>query len=266
LDEQSGFRRQNRTVPHILVGGVPTAVIGREGLAQAMVEDCLTARQTDAPPKLVFSTNGQAVSMARRHPPTAQAYEEADIVHADGAAIVAASRLLTQRKIPERAATTDFIHDAATAAVRHGLRFYLLGSTKEVNESAVCALADLHPGIEIVGNHHGYFSTVEEEGLCEEINRARPDVVWVGLGKPKEMLFCLRNRHRIRCGWLITCGGCFNFLAGDYRRAPLWMQRAGLEWLHRMATGPRPLIWRYLTTNPHAVYLLATRTRDALVA
>ena len=83
--------------------------------------------------------------------------------------------------------------------------------------------------------------------------------MWVGLGKPKEQLFCLRNRSALHATWAITCGGCFSFVTGDYRRAPRWMQHAGIEWLFRAMTNPK-LLWRYATTNPHAALLLATKT------
>ena len=63
-------------------------------------------------------------------------------------------------------------------------------------------------------------------------------------------------RKRIKAGWLITCGGCFNFITGHYRRAPKWMQDANLEWLHRLATNPKKLFWRYLITTPHAMLIV----------
>jgi len=66
----------------------------------------------------------------------------------------------------------------------------------------------------------------------------------------------VRNRHRIKAGWIVTCGGLFNYITGDYPRAPMWMQKSGLEWLHRMATRPKELAWRYITTNPHALWLI----------
>ena len=190
---------------------------------------------------------------------------QADIIHADGEVIVTASRWLTKAPIPERTATTDFIHSAAAAGQAPGLRFYLLGSTEDVNAAAARRLLALYPGIVIAGRQHGYFRDEEAAAICDQINATNPDVVWVGLGKPREQVFCVDNRHRIQAGWIITCGGCFNFLSGGYKRAPQWMQRTGLEWLHRMFSGPRYLIWRYLVTNPHALYLIATRTRRAAV-
>ncbi len=210
---------------------------------------------------MVFSTNGHTLSLAAVDPEFRDDLLKADIIHADGGVIVAASRL-TQAPIPERTATTDFIHHAGAAAARAGgLRFFLLGSSDEINRVAGEKLMALYPGVEIAGRQHGYFSVDEEADICARINESGADVIWIGLGKPLEQRFCIRNRSRLRAGWIITCGGCFHYLTGDYRRAPIWMQRIGLEWLHRMVFGPKYLILRYLITNPHALWLIATRTR-----
>ena len=66
-----------------------------------------------------------------------------------------------------------------------------------------------------------------------------PDVIWVGLSVPLEYEFAVRNRGRLKAGWLVTCGGCFNFITGAYKRAPRWMQAIGLEWLHRLCREPK---------------------------
>jgi N-acetylglucosaminyldiphosphoundecaprenol N-acetyl-beta-D-mannosaminyltransferase len=249
-----------------MIGGIPTAIVSGGQLADLMVAACLRQRlDPSRSATIVFSSNGQAVSMAGSDRRFRAQLLQADIIHADGEVIVAASRLLTRTPIPERTATTDFIHAAAAAGQAPGLRFYLLGSTEDVNAAAARRLLALYPGITIAGRHHGYFPDGDEAAICEQINASNADVVWVGLGKPREQAFCVENRHRIQAGWIITCGGCFNFLSGSYTRAPQWMQRTGLEWLHRMFSGPRYLIWRYLITNPHALYLIATRTRRALI-
>lgn len=150
----------------------------------------------------------------------------------------------------------------AEAASQHGLNFYLLGATEEVNRQCEEKLRITYPRLNVVGRRNGYFNKDEEEGICAAINEAQADIVWVGLGKPKEQLFCVKNRNRLKVAWLVTCGGCYNFITGHYSRAPRWMQNIHLEWLHRMLTNPRELFWRYLTTNPHALYLIATRTND----
>jgi N-acetylglucosaminyldiphosphoundecaprenol N-acetyl-beta-D-mannosaminyltransferase len=248
----------------VVVGGLPIVCASREALAARMVEDCLAARRTGlGAAKLIFAANGHSLSRAATDSEFRRHMEAADLIHADGQPLVFASRWLTGVRIPERSATTDFIHDAAKAAVRAGLRFYLLGATEDVNKRCFEVLQEMCPGLQIVGRRDGYFTHDEEAAVCDEINRAGPDVVWVGMGVPLEDAFCIRNKHRLQAGWLVTCGGCFNFVSGDYARAPGWMQAAGLEWLHRLACEPRRLFRRYLFTNTHALLLIVTRTPNA---
>lgn len=206
-------------------------------------------------PVVVADSNGQAISLYAVDPDYAAAIDRCHIVHADGQFVVWLSRLAGGKAIPERTATTDFVHAAARAAVEHDLGFFLLGGSEEINLRAAEALTTAYPALRIAGRHHGYFAEADEADLARRINDSGADVLWVGLGKPKEQMFAVRNRDRLSCGWIVTCGGCFHFLAGDYRRAPGWMQRLGVEWLHRMATGPRYLMTRYLVTIPHALWL-----------
>jgi N-acetylglucosaminyldiphosphoundecaprenol N-acetyl-beta-D-mannosaminyltransferase len=256
----------NRRYREVMVGGLKTACLSRDGLMALMVEQCLAKRMTPAlAPKLVFAVNGHTLSLAATDEKFRQHNEAADIIHADGQSIIFASKVLTETPIPERSATTDFFHDAAIAAREHGLRFYLLGATEEVNAQCADVMRTLYPGLEIVGRRHGYFGREDEAAICDEINRADADIVWVGMGIPLEQGFCARNKHRLDAGWIVTAGGCFNYVTGHYRRAPEWMQVAGLEWLHRIWREPRRLFWRYAITNPHALFLLLTRTSSAQV-
>jgi len=135
-----------------------------------------------------------------------------------------------------------------------------LGATEEANADAARILAETYPGLQIVGRRHGYFSRDEEEEICDEINLTLPDVIWVGLSVPLEYEFAVRNKARLSAGWLVTCGGCYNFITGACARAPRWMQASGLEWLFRLIKEPRRLFWRYAVTNPLAIFLLLTRT------
>ncbi len=242
----------------VIIGGVKTACLSRAGLQALMVEDC---KSPHAAPKLVFSVNGNSIARAAVDPAFRRAYEAADLVHADGQPVVIASKLLTKTPIPERSATTDYFHDAARAAAAHGLSFYLLGASESVNARCAAEMQRLYPGLRIAGRRNGYFARADEAAICEEINASRADIVWVGLGVPLEQSFCVRNKQRLNAGWLITCGGCFNFVTGDYARAPNWMQKSGLEWLYRVLREPRRLFWRYAITNPRAIWLILTRSR-----
>jgi N-acetylglucosaminyldiphosphoundecaprenol N-acetyl-beta-D-mannosaminyltransferase len=250
----------NEPYGEVMVGGLNTVCLSREGLGRMMLQDCLTARANEQrQPKLVFASNGHAIAMAARDERFRATLQQADIIHADGQATVFASRL-TSTPIPERSATTDFIYDAASLAAQHGLRFFLLGSTEETNAQAARRLCEAYPGLQIVGRRHGYFSLDEEREICDEINLTQTDVIWVGLSVPLEYEFSVRNKARLRAGWLVTCGGCYNFVTGIYKRAPLWMQAMGLEWLFRLILEPKRLFWRYAVTNPLAILLLLTRT------
>lgn len=256
----------NDAYGEVLVGGIKTACLSREALGRSMLTDCLMARNNQGQrPKLIFAVNGHAIAVASRDANFAKTFAQADLIHADGQAAVFASWLLTGTPIPERSATTDFIHDAAKLGAEHGLRFFLLGSTEETNAKAAEILRATYPGLMIVGRRHGYFALDDEDDICDEINVTRPDVVWVGLSVPLEYEFSVRNRDRLNAGWLITCGGCYNFVTGACARAPLWMQAIGLEWLHRLIHEPKRLFWRYAVTNPLAIFYLLTRT-NALAA
>jgi N-acetylglucosaminyldiphosphoundecaprenol N-acetyl-beta-D-mannosaminyltransferase len=247
----------------VMIGGLKTACLSRGELAALMVEQCLAKRMAPARPvKLVFAVNGHTLSLAASDQEFRKCNEAADIIHADGQPIVFASKVLTDTPVPERSSTTDFFHDAAAAAEEHGLSFYLLGATEEVNARCADVMRERYPDLKIVGRRHGYFSRDEEAAICEEINRSDADVVWIGMGIPLEQGFCVRNRHRIDAGWIVTAGGCFNYVTGHYRRAPGWMQAIGLEWMHRIWREPRRLFWRYAITNPHALFLLFTRTHS----
>lgn len=250
-----------RSYNQVIVGGVKIACLSRRELADLMIEDCLTARaESHWRPRLVFSVNGNSIARAATDQEFRAHYEQADLIHADGQPVVLFSRLLTQAPIPERSATTDYFLDAAEAARATGLKFFLFGATEDVNSRCAEILAARYPGLEIVGRRHGYFAREDEAAICEDINATGADIVWIGLGVPLEQAFCVRNRDQLKAGWIVTCGGCFNFVTGDYARAPAWMQGAGLEWLYRLAREPRRLFWRYAVSNPRAIYLMLRRT------
>jgi exopolysaccharide biosynthesis WecB/TagA/CpsF family protein len=243
---------------HCMLGGLKIVTASRSELTRAIVADCLKTRETKTRPRLIFDVNGHGLSLYVKNPAYRAAIDASDVLHADGGFLISLSRLLTKNPIAERSATTDMFHDCAEAAAKNGLSFYLLGGTKTVNSKCVHRLKALYPSLKIVGHRDGFFSPDEEAQVIEEINALKPDVLWVGLGKPFEQIFSVKWRDRLTCGWLVTCGGCYNYITGDYPRAPLWMQNNNLEFLHRMATN-RKLLWRYFTTSPHALWIVLTK-------
>jgi exopolysaccharide biosynthesis WecB/TagA/CpsF family protein len=247
----------------VTVGGFRTLRVTRDELAGLMVRDCIASRAAPSNlPKLVFSSNGQGISLAGTDAAFADAMSRADIVHADGMSVVIASRLLTNRPLPERICTTDFFHDAAPVAVTAGLSFFLLGGSESQNKAATEAIQTQYPQLRIAGRHHGFIDEQADERLCAEIVASRADVVWVALGKPRQEFWSVRNRHRLAgVGWVKTCGGLFSYITNEVSRAPAWMQNSGLEWLYRTMQEPTRLTWRYLLTNPHSLYRMVRFSR-----
>lgn len=245
------------------VGGFETARLTGEELAQAMVRDCLHRLAIDLP-KLVFSSNGQGISLAAKSDAFRQAMEVADIIHADGMSVVIASKLLTKRALPERISTTDFFHDAARAAEANKLSFFMLGGREEQNQLAVAYIQSHYPNLRIAGRRNGYFQLSEEAAICEEIKASGADVLWVALGKPLQEIWCVRNRERLQgVGWIKTCGGLYGHLSGEEKRAPTWMRKIGGEWLFRAMQDPKRLAWRYIKTNPHALWQMMLQSGNS---
>jgi exopolysaccharide biosynthesis WecB/TagA/CpsF family protein len=247
-------------IARVSVGGLPLAVLDRAQSAELMLRAALARRGTGTPPPVITSANGQVLALCARAPALRAQMLAFDLIHADGMPLVFASRLKGRMPLPDRVATTDLFHDVASRAQAIGASFYLLGASESVLEAAVRNMRRAYPQLRIAGYHHGYFSVSRERDIIAEINRVRPDILWVGMGVPAEQAFVLRNRDRlVGAGLIKTAGGLFDFLSGRNSRAPRWMQAAGLEWLYRTALEPRRLLYRYLSTNPYAVYLLLTR-------
>jgi N-acetylglucosaminyldiphosphoundecaprenol N-acetyl-beta-D-mannosaminyltransferase len=151
-----------------------------------------------------------------------------------------------------RVAGPDLMPNVIAAGQEVGLRHYLFGSTPEVLQHLELQILATYPGAKIVGTMSPPFrhlSEQEEEEITATIRRSGAHIVWVGLGLPKQDEWMCRNAERLRPCLAMGVGAAFDFLAGSKRRAPGWMQRCGLEWLHRMLSEPRRLGRRYLVTN-----------------
>lgn len=152
--------------------------------------------------------------------------------------------------------------DIMTAMFRRsaeaGYRHYFYGGAEGVADTLAENLASSYPGLSIAGTHCPPFRALEEseeEEIAEKINRADPDIVWVGLGCPKQERWIARNRPRLSAAVLVGVGAGFDFLAGTSRRAPSWIQRSGFEWLFRLLCEPRRLWPRYSRVVPRFLYL-----------
>ena len=259
--EFEGTADRRWSVPAAQIGGLPIALINRADSAELMLDAALHRRDRTLPPLIFTSANGQVLSMSARQAPVRELFLAADLIHADGMPLVLVSRLFHKQPLPERVCTTDLFHDVARVAPSRRARMFLLGATKEVIDEAARRIRGLYPDLDIAGHASGYMRREsDEERMIELINAARPDILWLGLGVPAEQAFAIRHRDKLRVGLIKTSGGLFDYISGKNARAPAWMQRAGLEWAFRTFLEPRRLAGRYLATNPHALFLLLTRT------
>ena len=175
--------------------------------------------------------------------------KKADFVTADGMPIVLLSRLL-RNKLPERVTGADMVPAICRRCEKEGLSVYVLGGDREAVEEAFKKLGDRHSTTD--GRQPDVDCRMSNVKLDEDqpeiiarINAARPDVLFVALGNPKQELWMGRNAGKLDVGAMIGIGGTFNFLAGRVKRAPKWMQRSGLEWIYRIIQEPGRLWRRY---------------------
>jgi N-acetylglucosaminyldiphosphoundecaprenol N-acetyl-beta-D-mannosaminyltransferase len=245
----------------LIVGGARVARLSIEQTASLMVN---LARQPASvrSPLYFTSANGEVLAQRYLSPDFAALIDSADLISADGQPLVIASRLLLREGLPERVATTDLYWVVARMAQERGVSFYLYGAEDEMNRRACEMSKSRFPQLDIRGRSHGYLRDSALEMKLDEINMLAPDILWLALGVPREQEFIRDHGARLANVKMIkTSGGLFDFVAGAKSRAPLWMQKCGMEWAYRLALEPRRLLVRYLTTNPIALMLLFTQTR-----
>lgn len=247
----------------VTLGGLPVVVVGREESAKVLVDHALRRRGLWRYPAYITSTNGEVTYRCAVDKAERALFLQADAIHADGMPHVFVSRTRCAVPLPERVATTDLFLDVALKAEASGATMFMLGATDDSNDAAVKSVKQRFPNLSIVGSRNGFFENhAQEAEVCDQIAELEPDILWISMGVPREQQFIHRNRQRLTSvGVIKTSGGLFDFLSGSKKRAPLWLQNAGLEWLWRAFLEPKRLGWRYIKTNPLAMYLLLTRSR-----
>jgi N-acetylglucosaminyldiphosphoundecaprenol N-acetyl-beta-D-mannosaminyltransferase len=194
----------------------------------------------------IATANADFLRVATKHPDYKQVLSTCDLVVADGMPLVWASRMLGCA-LRERVAGVDLVQRLAELSQRKQYGIYLLGAEPHVSEVAARRMENW--GARIVGRMAPAFSPLDRfdnEGITATINRANPDILLVAFGSPKQELWIHQNRARLRVPVCIGVGGSLDMLGGAIKRAPTWMQQAGLEWLHRLRMEPRRLASRYI--------------------
>ena len=194
----------------------------------------------------------QTVMECRKAPRLRQLVNDSGMATPDGMPLVWLSRLRGHRSAG-RVYGPDLMLALCERSRTTKHRHFFYGGGPGVADLLARKLQARHPGLVVAGTHTPPLRPIdadEDRAVVDAINAAAPDIVWVGLGTPKQDYFVARHRARLRAPALIAVGAAFDFHAGVLRQAPRWMQRSGLEWLFRLAQEPRRLAYRYLVYNP----------------
>lgn len=197
----------------------------------------------------VITPNVDHLRRARRDDTFLQMLAESDLVVADGMPLIWASRL-QGTPLPERVAGSSMVWSIAAAAAQAKRSIYLFGGDPGAAEGAAAVLTSRYPELRIAGTACppvGFENDpIQMARLREQLRAARPDIVYVALGSPKQERVIRQMRDDLPQTWWLGVGISLSFICGQVRRAPSWMQKAGLEWLHRLMQEPRRLARRYL--------------------
>lgn len=261
LDERTPFRHLHVVArsprQRVRIGGVWIDVVTFEG-ALAAIEELVARRRGGA----VFTPNVDHIVQAEHSAPFREAYGRASLSLADGAPVVWASRLLPIR-LPEKVSGSDLVWPLARLAASRGWRVYLLGGR---SGAAAEAARRFHEacGLNVVGIDDAHVRLDDPASyapVLERIRAARPDLLLVAFGAPKQELWIDRVRAALGPTVAIGVGASLDFVAGQVRRAPAWMARCGLEWLFRLGQEPGRLWRRYLVQDPAFVGIVLRTLR-----
>ncbi|MEJ7788555.1 MAG: WecB/TagA/CpsF family glycosyltransferase [Thermoleophilaceae bacterium] len=236
------------SVPRRDILGIPMALTDYEG-AMDVMDEMVEQRHRG----WVCAASAHSVVAALDDAVMYQALTEATITVPDGMPIVWAANALGEH-LPDRVYGPELMHRYCKRSAEMGHRVWLYGGC---DQGALAQLAlnlrRNHPGLRIVGGYsppYRSLSEEEDEEIGRQINDARPDVLWVGIGVPKQERWMMRMRDRVNVPVMCAVGAAFDFHAGLVSQAPSWMQERGLEWTYRIAQEPRRLLPRYLNANP----------------
>lgn len=169
---------------------------------------------------------------------------ECALINADGMPVVWASRLLG-KPLKERVAGVDLFEHLMRRAAERGWRVFLLGATEDVVSTVKLTYQGKYPSLKIAGYRNGYWSPAEEAAVVDLVTAARPDLLFVAISSPKKEAFLGRYQRQMRVPFAMGVGGTFDVAVGKVKRAPAWMQAAGLEWFFRFLQEPRRMFRRY---------------------
>jgi len=205
-------------------------------------------RGRGASTKVVYIANAHTLNLAAESSEYRDILNAAEAVFGDGTGVRWAARMRGIR-MRDNLVGTDLVPLFMTTTRDAAYRYFLLGGTPPIVHAAVTGVGRAYPGVQIAGYHHGHFGHAENADVVRTINAARPDVLLVAMGNPRQELWIHENRAQLRVGLCLGVGGLVDHWGGSLKRAPLWVRRFGFEWLQILLQ--QPYKWRrYLIGNP----------------
>lgn len=239
-------------VPKIHVLGLPVHRITFDGLLNQ-----IGAWIGENTPRQICTINPEFIMTAQRDILFYTILQRGDLCVADGVGLLMASRWMRQ-PLPERVTGSDGVPLICERAAQKGWKVFFLGAAPGIAQQAADKLRAKHPGLQIVGIHAGSPAAEEEDAIVEMINQSGAQILFVAYGAPNQDKWIARNLHRFTSVRVaMGIGGSFDFIAGVVQRAPLWMRRAGIEWLYRLIS--QPWRWKRMTRLPRFVFAVLRR-------
>jgi len=183
------------------------------------------------------------------------AYNNSDLINVDGMSMVWALRFFGY-SVPERVACPDLAKDILAIAEKENYSIFLFGAKEESLIQSLKKLKEEYPKLNLVGHRNGYYKITEESAIVEMINNSNPDILLLGMPSPKKELFVEKYKDQLQVKYLFGVGGFFDILSGKLKRAPVWMQNRGLEWVYRFIQEPRRMGHRYIIGNIQFIILV----------
>jgi N-acetylglucosaminyldiphosphoundecaprenol N-acetyl-beta-D-mannosaminyltransferase len=232
------------TIPTVNILGVEVHRVDvaatLEQIARWIAAPAATCRQ-------ICTVNPEFIIDANRDQKFADALRRADLRVPDGVGVLWAARLLGA-PLRQRVTGSDGIYQICERAAREGWRVFLLGAGPGVAERAAQLLMARYSGLQVVGTYAGSTTDAEWPAIQGRLAAARPDILFVAYGHPRQDLWIDAHRHELPVKVALGIGGALDFVAGVAQRAPLWVRRLGLEWLHRLIR--QPWRWRRMAKLP----------------
>ncbi|MFC1478098.1 WecB/TagA/CpsF family glycosyltransferase [Candidatus Margulisiibacteriota bacterium] len=212
-------------------------------------------------PHLVVTPNPEIIVSSANDSEIKDILNNAALALPDGVGVTLAGKVL-ERPFCERVPGIELMENAVRQAAEKNYGVYLLGASPAVVQVAAANLRKKHPALRVLGTMHGYFKTEEEEQeVIDDILDAAPDILFVGMGSPRQEKWAAKHLQKLRVPVIICVGGSFDVISGYLKRAPLWMQRLCIEWLYRLFQEPKR--WKRILVLPWFLWKVFEKKRNS---